>query len=153
MDERTIVSVEWLREHAGDPRLMLLDARFCLDDEEWGQRAYLEGHIPCAVYADTATHLAGEIIPGVTVQDLTAGLRDRYSVPEGVTGVVVLRVEPNSAAAGAGLTEGDVITTINTTKVTNMASTKGIEKLGEEPIFLRINREGRKDSIIVPVAE
>ena len=66
MDERTIVSVEWLREHAGDPRLMLLDARFSLDDEEWGQRAYLEGHIPGAVYADTATHLAGEIIPGVT---------------------------------------------------------------------------------------
>lgn len=66
MDERTIVSVEWLREHAGDPRLVLLDARFSLDDEEWGQRAYLEGHIPGAVYADTATHLAGEIIPGVT---------------------------------------------------------------------------------------
>lgn len=66
MDERTIVSVEWLREHAGDPRLMLLDARFSLDDEEWGQRAYLEGHIPGAAYADTATHLAGEIIPGVT---------------------------------------------------------------------------------------
>ena len=89
----------------------------------------------------------------MTVQDLTAGLRDRYSVPEGVAGVVVLRVEPNSAAAGAGLTEGDVITTINTTKVANMASTKGMEKLGEEPIFLRINREGKKDSIIVPVAE
>jgi thiosulfate/3-mercaptopyruvate sulfurtransferase len=66
MDERTIVSVEWLREHAGDPRLVLLDARFSLDDEEWGQRAYLEGHIPGAAYADTATHLAGEIIPGVT---------------------------------------------------------------------------------------
>jgi thiosulfate/3-mercaptopyruvate sulfurtransferase len=66
MDERTIVSVEWLREHAGDPCLVLLDARFSLDDEEWGQRAYLEGHIPGAVYADTATHLAGEIIPGVT---------------------------------------------------------------------------------------
>jgi thiosulfate/3-mercaptopyruvate sulfurtransferase len=66
MDERTIVSVEWRREHSGDPRLVLLDARFSLDDEEWGQRAYLEGHIPGAVYADTATHLAGEIIPGVT---------------------------------------------------------------------------------------
>jgi thiosulfate/3-mercaptopyruvate sulfurtransferase len=66
MDERTIVSVEWLREHAGDPRLVVLDARFSLDDEEWGQRAYLEGHIPGAVYADTATHLAGKIIPGVT---------------------------------------------------------------------------------------
>jgi thiosulfate/3-mercaptopyruvate sulfurtransferase len=66
MDERTIVSVEWLREHVGDPGLVVLDARFSLDDEEWGQRAYLEGHIPGAAYADTATHLAGEIIPGVT---------------------------------------------------------------------------------------
>jgi thiosulfate/3-mercaptopyruvate sulfurtransferase len=66
MDERTIVSVEWLREHVGDPRLVVLDARFSLDDEGWGQRAYLEGHIPGAVYADTATHLAGAIIPGVT---------------------------------------------------------------------------------------
>jgi thiosulfate/3-mercaptopyruvate sulfurtransferase len=66
MDERTIVSAAWLREHAGDPRLVVLDARFSLDDEEWGQRAYLEGHIPGAAYADTATHLAGKIIPGVT---------------------------------------------------------------------------------------
>ena len=66
MDEGTIVSAAWLREHAGDPRLVVLDARFSLDDEEWGQRAYLEGHIPGAVYANTATHLAGEIIPGVT---------------------------------------------------------------------------------------
>ena len=66
MDERTIVSVDWLREHVGDPGLVVLDARFSLDDEEWGQRAWLEGHIPGAAYADTATHLAGEIIPGVT---------------------------------------------------------------------------------------
>ena len=66
MDERTIVSTDWLRDHLGDPRLVILDARFSLDDEQWGERAYLEGHIPGAVYADTATHLAGEIIPGVT---------------------------------------------------------------------------------------
>lgn len=66
MDERTIVSVGWLRAHLEDPGLVILDARFSLDDEEWGHRAYLEGHIPGALYADTATHLAGEIIPGVT---------------------------------------------------------------------------------------
>ena len=66
MDERTIVSTDWLRQHLGDPRLVVLDARFSLDDEQWGERAYLEGHIPGASYADTATHLAGEIIPGVT---------------------------------------------------------------------------------------
>ena len=66
MDERTIVSSPWLLEHLGDPGLVILDARFSLDDEEWGQRAYAESHIPGALYADTATHLAGEIIPGVT---------------------------------------------------------------------------------------
>ncbi len=66
MDERTIVSSPWLLEHLSDPGLVILDARFSLDDEEWGQRAYAESHIPGALYADTATHLAGEIIPGVT---------------------------------------------------------------------------------------
>ena len=66
MDERTIVSAPWLRDRLGSPGLVILDARFSLDDEEWGQRTYLEGHVPGALYADTATHLAGEIIPGVT---------------------------------------------------------------------------------------
>ena len=66
MDERTIVSTDWLRAHLAEPELVILDARFSLDDEQWGERAYLEGHIPGAVYADTATHLAGEIVPGVT---------------------------------------------------------------------------------------
>jgi len=66
MDERTIVSTDWLRAHLAEPDLVILDARFSLDDEQWGERAYLEGHIPGAVYADTATHLAGEIVPGVT---------------------------------------------------------------------------------------
>lgn len=66
MDERTIVSADWLRDHLGEPGLVILDARFSLDDEDWGARAYGEGHIPGALYADTATHLAGEIVPGVT---------------------------------------------------------------------------------------
>lgn len=66
MDERTIVSAEWLRAHLADPDLVILDARFSLDDEEWGERTYLEGHVPGALYANTATHLSGQIVPGVT---------------------------------------------------------------------------------------
>ena len=66
MDATTLVSVDDLRAAIGDPRVVILDARFSLDDEQWGQRAYAEGHIPGALYADTATHLAGEIVPGVT---------------------------------------------------------------------------------------
>ena len=66
MDQRTIVSAAWLRDHLDDTNLVILDSRFSLDDEEWGERTYLESHIPGARYANTATHLAGEIIPGVT---------------------------------------------------------------------------------------
>ena len=91
-----------------------------------------------------------ELIPGVTVQDLTPGLRQRYDVEDDVNGVVVLEVKPNSAAGGAGLEEGDVITSINTTRVNTMADTKGLQKLGKEPIFLRIIRAGKKDSVIIP---
>ncbi|MGA1400508.1 MAG: sulfurtransferase, partial [Phycisphaerales bacterium] len=58
--------VAWLRGHLHDPNLVVLDSRFSLDDEDWGERIYLEGHIPGATYANTATHLSGEIIPGVT---------------------------------------------------------------------------------------
>ena len=66
MDFTTLISVHDLRERLGDPDIVILDARFSLDDETWGRRAYLDGHIPGAHQADTAEHLAGEIIPGVT---------------------------------------------------------------------------------------
>lgn len=66
MDYTTVMSVEELREHIGDPDLVILDARFSLDDEGWGERVFHEGHIPGSHYANTATHLSGPIIEGVT---------------------------------------------------------------------------------------
>ncbi|MBM3670234.1 MAG: sulfurtransferase [Actinobacteria bacterium] len=66
MDASTLVTVDELRAELGSPGLVILDARFSLDDEEWGGRAYNEGHIPGATYANTATHLSGKIVPGVT---------------------------------------------------------------------------------------
>lgn len=49
-----------------DPGLVILDARFTLDDEEWGDRAFAEAHIPGAQRADLARHMAGPIIEGRT---------------------------------------------------------------------------------------
>lgn len=62
----TIVSTEELAAHLTDPDWVVLDARFTLDDESWGTRAYLAGHIPGALRADLAEDLSGPIIPGVT---------------------------------------------------------------------------------------
>ena len=64
----TLVTVDDLRTRlvSGDRDLVILDARFSLDDESWGTRAYLEQHIAGALRADLATDMAGPIIEGVT---------------------------------------------------------------------------------------
>ena len=66
MDFTTLIGVDDLRALIGRSDVVILDARFTLDDEQWGKEVYAEGHIPGAIQADTADHLAGEIIPGVT---------------------------------------------------------------------------------------
>ena len=67
MSYRTIITAQQVNElsHSGDD-LVILDARFNLDDESWGDRAFAEGHIPGAQRADLARHLAGEIVEGKT---------------------------------------------------------------------------------------
>lgn len=63
----TLIAASELSElSSSDADFVILDARFTLDDEEWGDRAYLEGHIPGAQRADLARHLAGPIIEGRT---------------------------------------------------------------------------------------
>ena len=65
-DFRTLVSAAELADILGRDDVVVLDARFTLDDESWGARAYAEGHIPTARFADLATDLAGPIVPGIT---------------------------------------------------------------------------------------
>ena len=67
MSHRTIISPselnDLMRTH---PDLVVLDARFNLDDESWGDRAFAESRIPGALRADLARELAGPIIEGRT---------------------------------------------------------------------------------------
>ena len=54
-----LVSVEQLREHLNDPRWRVVDVRHDLFDADAGIRAYREGHIPGAVFANIDTQLSG----------------------------------------------------------------------------------------------
>ncbi len=67
MSYRTIITPQQLHDlsQSGD-ELVILDARFNLDDEQWGDRAFTEGHIPGAQRADLARHMSGQIIEGKT---------------------------------------------------------------------------------------
>jgi thiosulfate/3-mercaptopyruvate sulfurtransferase len=62
----TTISAAELAELGQSPDLVILDARFTLDDEDWGARAFAEAHIPGAQFANLATDLSGPVIPGVT---------------------------------------------------------------------------------------
>jgi len=48
------------------PQSLLIDCRFALEDPSYGQRSYLEGHLPGARFLDLERDLSGPVEPGVT---------------------------------------------------------------------------------------
>ena len=54
---------------------------------------------------------------GVTVQPLTPALADRLQVPASTEGLAVTDVDPNGAAAEAGIRPGDIIRQVDGNKV------------------------------------
>lgn len=79
---------------------------------------------------------------GIVLSALSPALAQRYDIPDGTAGVVVISVLPGSAAAQAGLQPGDVIMAVNGTPTSTMASFfAGIE---ETTLLLDVLREGRR---------
>lgn len=62
--ESPLKSAAWLLDHLNAPRLRVLDCRYALTDPLVGRIAYLEGHVPGAIYADLETDLSGPVQPG-----------------------------------------------------------------------------------------
>jgi len=50
---------------------------------------------------------------GILISQLTELLRERYSIPTGINGVVILKIEEGGLAEKSGLLPGDLITAIN----------------------------------------
>jgi thiosulfate/3-mercaptopyruvate sulfurtransferase len=57
----TLIGAAALRDLVGKPEIAIIDCRFDLMNPEGGRRAYLEGHIPGARYADLNTDLSAPI--------------------------------------------------------------------------------------------
>jgi len=77
---------------------------------------------------------------GLTVKDLTDDLAERLGY-EGLTGVLVSRVEPGSQAAREGITAGTLIMEVNQTQVKNTKEfNKAIEKAKEKGSVLLLIR-------------
>lgn len=63
---------------------------------------------------------ADKFLDGVEIADLDRSTRRQSGLPPTMRGVVVTKVEPNSKAAGAELSEGDLIAEINRRPVRNV---------------------------------
>jgi len=59
---------------------------------------------------------------GVSLSPLSPDIRDTFGIPSGITGVVIVAVEPAGIADIAGLKAGDVITGVDKSIVTDMDS-------------------------------
>src|SRR5437867_2626073 len=55
----TLITTEMLSARMSDPNFVVIDCRYKLDDEAWGEREYSARHIPGAVYAHLSHDLAG----------------------------------------------------------------------------------------------
>lgn len=67
----TLVDTVTLADHVADPTWAIVDCRFSLDDESWGERSYRERHIPGATYAHLDRDLSGP----------TTGRNGRHPLP------------------------------------------------------------------------
>ena len=56
---RTLISTSVLAAHLDDPAFCVIDCRYKLDDEGWGEREHASAHIPGAAYAHLGHDLAG----------------------------------------------------------------------------------------------
>ncbi|WP_296186306.1 sulfurtransferase [Pseudomonas sp. UBA1879] len=61
-----LISPQQLAERQQHPGLVILDCRSSLEDLDYGQRSYAEGHIEGSSYADLLNDLSGPINKGVT---------------------------------------------------------------------------------------
>jgi serine protease Do len=85
----------------------------------------------------------GEDGLGMTVQPLTPRLAQQLEVPRSTEGVAVTDVDPDGAAAAAGIQEGDVIRQVNG---------KSVHSLGELRQAVAA-RSGRPDLFLVQRGE
>jgi serine protease Do len=90
-------------------------------------------------------------LEGVDVEALTSQTRRQLGLDASVSGVVVTDVDPRSAAAEAGLQEGDVIQSVNRQPVTTVSEFNRLmgQSASGRTVVLLVNRRGA--TVFIPV--
>lgn len=84
------------------------------------------------------------VLDGITVQDLTRSLAERYEIPSEMQGVLVTGVDSDSLASDKGIRKGDVIQEVKRQAVKSVADYRKIAAKikKDETVLLSVNRQG-----------
>jgi serine protease Do len=91
---------------------------------------------------------------GLALSDLNDDTRSQLNLPDGATGAVVAKVNPDKSAAAVGIQEGDVIVGVNGQQVRDAHQAKiavaDAAKAGKKSVLLLIERGENKSFVAVP---
>jgi serine protease Do len=92
---------------------------------------------------------------GLTLGDLSPEMRQRFRIPDDVSGALIVNVAPQSGSAEKGLRPGDVIVGVGQASVANVdeciREVQRLEADGHESILLRVLRGGNATFVAVPL--
>lgn len=99
-------------------------------------------------------HTKAEVRLGLDVQDLTAGLAEKFNLRE-AKGVLVSKVETGSLAQAEGLREGDLIKEVNRVDVSSVGDfNAALARIRHgDTVLLRVLRESRAFYVVLKSAE
>ncbi len=81
---------------------------------------------------------------GLSLQPMMPEIAKQLSIPADTGGLVVTDIDPNGAAAEAGISRGDVIIEVNKKSVATVDDVQSaLEKSGDKPVLLLISRKGQ----------
>jgi serine protease Do len=129
-----------LRVLHGDPGKPLAEKNYTITLAELPQETMASrGH----GNSDDGTQKGTDALDGVEVTDLDTAARRQLEIPRTVQGALVVNVDPGSAAAEGGLSQGDVILEMNRQRVRTADEAVALsEKVKGDHILLRVWSQG-----------
>ena len=92
---------------------------------------------------------------GVFIQDLSPELAEAFNIDKDQQGVLIAKVQPDSAAENAGIKEGDIVIAIDGKNITTAAKLRhaiGMHRIGDK-VKVTLLRDGNKKTFKVKISD
>ncbi|HEY4107261.1 MAG TPA: DegQ family serine endoprotease [Polyangiaceae bacterium] len=100
--------------------------------------------------ASTPGSTHGGALDGIVLENLSPQNRSNFEIDENVKqGVVIVRIDPQSNAARAGLRPGDVVLEVNRVRVDSPQKFQELYSKSKDRVLLLVNRHGMSTYVVI----